>query len=540
MQARKQIDSKNSRLPRWIWLAAALLLVVVVLVLFANREAPVEAQSAETVTAFIGDLSASASASGRVQAQRQVTLAFDLPGRVASVHVSVGEAVRVGDLLVQLDTADLQLNLESARQSLRLKEAQRDDLLEPPNPAELAAAEAAVASAQANLEQLLVGPSAAQVAASEAGLRAAEAALWSASTELSRVQSSVSEAQRLSAEAALLAAQMRWESALEANQANPTKQTDDALRQAEQALASAQAQRDALLAGPSPGNLGAAQGNLAAAQARLDGSRADLEGLLAGATPAQIASAESQLAQAQATLAALLAGAADQETVAAETEVAQARLALADAEDALASASLVAPFDGVVTALYAGAGEYAGGAVVEILDPDSLEVLLEVDEVDMGDLAIGQAALVTLETWPEEEIESKVLAIEPAAQVTPGSALVTFRVRLSLLQADLPVRTGMTANASLTTATREKVLLVPSEAINLDRQAGKYSVTLVRGDSYQEVEVSVGLHDDRFTQITSGLVAGDLLLVGNTVSAGADSAGAETPGGFFSGIRGDR
>ena len=515
MQARES-EPKNARLPQWLWILIGVVLVggVVVLLVSTNQNGIVEAQSSETVTAFIGDLSASASASGRVQARRQVALSFDLPGRVESVHVSIGEAVEAGDLLVQLDPADLALNVEAAQQSLRLKEAQLADLLEPPSAAELAAAEAAVASAEANLEELRAGASPAQLAASEASLRAAQASLWSASAELSRVQSSVGEAQRLSAEAAVLSAQLRWESALEANQENPTEQTDDALRQAEAALAAAQAQRDALLVGPSSGQLGAAQGAVTAAQARLDGSQADLDSLLAGTTGAQIASAESQLAQAEATLAGLLAGPTEEEVGAAETEIAQARLTLAEAEEALAKARLLAPFDGVVTALYVSAGEYAGGVVLEMLDTGSLEVLLEVDEVDIGDLAVGQAAIVTLETWPDEEIESEVLLVEPAAQLTPGSALVTFQVHLGHLRTDLPVRAGMTANADLITATQEEVLLVPSEAINLDRQAGKYSVTLVRGESYQEVEVTVGLHDDRYTQITSGLVAGDELLVG--------------------------
>jgi multidrug efflux pump subunit AcrA (membrane-fusion protein) len=58
---------------------------------------------------------------------------------------------------------------------------------------------------------------------------------------------------------------------------------------------------------------------------------------------------------------------------------------------------------------------------------------------------------------------------------------------------------------------------VPNQAINVDRSNGTYSVVLVIGDTTEEVAVTIGLRDSRYTQITSGLNPGDLVLTSNNL-----------------------
>jgi multidrug efflux pump subunit AcrA (membrane-fusion protein) len=100
-----------------------------------------------------------------------------------------------------------------------------------------------------------------------------------------------------------------------------------------------------------------------------------------------------------------------------------------------------------------------------------------------------------------------------------GDGIVSFDVRIGLGPTDLPVLPGMTANAELVTADREDVLLVPNAALTADRQAGTYTVNLVTGEAdgepvIKEVPVTVGLRDQGFTQIISGLAEGDRVLIG--------------------------
>lgn len=504
--------------PLVTWSPLLLLLTAILLTgCTTNPRQATQPDRGETVTAFMGDLAASATASGQISAQRVASLSITTPGRVAAVYVRVGDAVQAGDSLMQLETADLILNVTSAEQNLRLSEARLAALNEPPAAADIAAAEAGVASAQANLDDLKAGASPEEIAAAEANLRAAQANLSSATADLATVQASITTAQIEAAHAALLVAQLQQRNAQEANEDNPNEATDRALREANQAVAEAQAQLDALTTGPDQGQLGTAQGSVAAASARVQSSQADLSLAQAGPTAAQIAAAESQLAQAQATLVSLTKGPSDQEITTAEAEVEQARLALAEAQEALAQATLTAPFAGIVTAVHFQEGEIASGAALELVDPDSLEVVLQVDEVDVGQLTPGQPATLILAAWPDEPISSEIVAIAPSATTSTGTALVTYDVHLRLGQTDLPARIGMTADARLVTAQRQNVLLLPNRAIQANRSTGTYTVNLVQGDTVQEVTVQIGLRDDQHTQILSGLNVGDTVRIGNNL-----------------------
>jgi macrolide-specific efflux system membrane fusion protein len=149
-----------------------------------------------------------------------------------------------------------------------------------------------------------------------------------------------------------------------------------------------------------------------------------------------------------------------------------------------------------------------------VIDDSQLEIILEVDEVDVGNLTIGQPATVSLEAWPDVEIDSQIALIVPKSKTNLGSNLVVYELHLDLGPVDLPVRVGMTANANLVTAETNDVLLIPNQALDVDRSNGTYSVSLLIGDSVEVVPVTIGLRDNRYTQITSGLNPGDEILIG--------------------------
>ncbi|HRQ38819.1 MAG TPA: efflux RND transporter periplasmic adaptor subunit [Chloroflexota bacterium] len=487
-------------------------LTVVLLLLAACAGQPTAVpQTGEIVTAFIGDLTSSASATGQVVSPRTASLAVSQPGRVSEIYVDVGDSVQVGAPLVQLETAQLELNLAAAQQNLRLQEANLAALSEPPAAADVAAAAANVASAQANLDELRAGPSPAQMAVYSTTLALSAASLNSASAQYQSAANSVSQAQIQQAEAAVAVAQSNLDRAREINEENTNQQTHQALIAAQESLANAQAQLDNLRRI----DTSAAQGSLAAASARLDGAEADFSRNTGGATAVQIAAAEAQLAQAQATLADLLAEPAEAAWQTAVAQVEQARLSVADAQAALDKAMVRAPFAGVVTAVFTNVGEVASGIVIEMLDADTLEVVVPVDEIDIGAIEAGQTAVITLETWPEVEIESEVAQVAPNA--ANNTSLVTYDVHLRLGETDLPARVGMTANVQLITSQREGILLVPNRAIQVNRANGTYSVNRVNGETTEQIPVTIGLRDGQYTQITSGLSAGDQVVIGNDV-----------------------
>ncbi len=477
-----------------------------------------EAPAATIAAVTRGDIVPSTSATGQIEPVGTARLAPAGTGRVADVPVRAGDSVAAGDLLVQLDTTDLALAVERAQQHLALQEAGLAALREPAPAADLAAAEAGVASALAQLEALLAGPDAGALAEAAANVRIQQAGVASAAAAYHGVRDAVSATALAAAEADVVSAQIAYDNARQVNATFANSATHEAMLDAQQALEIAQAALDELRAGPTPGTLDSAAYAISAASAGVDQAQASYDLAAAGATPAQIAAAQATLASAEAALADLQRPATATDLAAAEATVTQARLALADAEDALAGAAITAPFAGIVTAIDVAPGELASGPVVTVALAE-MQLILAVAEIDIGAITPGGTASVTLEAWPDVALEAMVRSIAPAPEAAGSAAgVVSYDVTLVLEATDLPLRAGMTASAQLYTAGRQDVLRVPNAAITADRASGTYMVQRVTGSSddaplTETVVVTVGLRDASNTEITGGLAKGDQVIV---------------------------
>jgi RND family efflux transporter MFP subunit len=532
MQATANKPTKQRR--RVLWIAAIVvvgLLIAGAFFLFQMRNSQADAaavQTGDTVSAFTGDLSASATASGQVEAVQSANISVAQPGTVETVLVAAGTPVEEGDPLVQLNQRDLALQVERMQQNVVLKEAGLQALLTGASPSDIATAEAAVQSAQATLDDLLAGPSSEQIAEYEAIIRQQQAGVWSASASYNSTADSIKASSLASAEAELVSAQIAYDQAKERNEDFAFSFTHEALLDAEEDLRIAQARVDELNAGPKQGSLNSASADISAAQANLNKSQADYEALLTGSSSAQISAAEASLARALADLTDLKKGASAQDVAIAEAELEQARLNLQAAEEALAESIVVAPFDGLVTDVFVSVGERATGNVVELVSSD-LEVVLQVDELDIGSLSPGQPAIITFEAWPDVELDGQIKSIAPSADGSADS-VVNYDVEIVFDSADVPILVGMTADAQLITDEKEDALLVPNAAVTADRRAGTYSVNLVVGEEDGEPmtesrEVVVGLKDKDFTEILSGLAEGDTVLIGELAAPTIDFGG---------------
>jgi HlyD family secretion protein len=521
---------KRSKTSRRLWIIAAVVVIVGVaafaLINVTNNmgaaRADDQAQSGQIVAATIGDLSASATASGHIQAQREARLSLAVAGTVETVAVEVGDAVNAGDVLVQLETAALERSVANATLNLAIQEANLKGQLDGASAADLASAQAALASAQANLNRVQAGADANDLNAARASLAAAQAAYDDRVAGPDSDTIAQAEASLRNAEAALRQAQAAYDQVANRPDVGMTQQALN--------LEQATNNHNSARAAYAQATAGASQDQIQQSRASLEQARASLQKLLDSPTPAELASAESQLAQAEAQLASVTQGASSEQLEVAQAQVEQSRLNLQEARDNLEKASLRAPFAGVITAVHVAEGEQASGLAVEMADISHLMVVLNVDEMDVGALAVGQPAVISLETWPGQTVDGTVASIAPKATAS-GSGIASYEVRVALGQTDLPVRIGMTADADLITAAREGVLLVPSQAVTANRTAGTYTVNLVGtgpdgARTFTETEVTIGLKDDGNTQITSGLNEGDQVLVGEiTTSASTTQFG---------------
>jgi len=178
----------------------------------------------------------------------------------------------------------------------------------------------------------------------------------------------------------------------------------------------------------------------------------------------------------------------------------------------LAYATVMAPIDGVVSALNvqkgtivaSGMSGFSGGTTIMTLsDLSHVFITATVDESDIGEVRLGQAARITVASFPGRMFVGQVMRI--ATKGVNVSNVVTFEVKVEVLDEhkDL-LRPEMTGNVTIIQAEKANVLMLPSVA--LMRQSDQTVVTLADG---QKRPVVVGLQGADTVEILSGLSEGE-------------------------------
>jgi HlyD family secretion protein len=485
---------------------AAVLVVAGVLIARSRAGAATSTVPVQTVTVTQGRIEVTIGASGNVAASQQANLAFGASGTVSQVSVTAGQQVKAGQVLAQLDTTNLQLQVQEAQAALASAQANYDSVKAGPGKADLAAAQAALASAQANYNSVKAGPTADSLAAAKAALDNALASLQQAQSAYDQVKDRPNVGQ--------LSQSLT-------------------LQQATNAYDQAKANYDAAKNHPTAAELAAAESQLASA-------RYSLAQLQEQPTQAQLTAAEAQVASAQYQLSQLQSQPTAQAVASAKASYEQAQVALTQAQQQLTGATITTPVAGTVIAVNIQAGDaVSSGAAAIVLVPDVPPVVdANVDEADVASIAVGQTVHLSLNALPGRTITGTVTSIAPTSTSVNGA--VAYQVQIGFTPGRLPVRLGMTANLNIVIASADNALLVPSQAITADRQARKYYVTRQLPDgTIQRLEVRIGLQNDSETQIVQGVNAGDKLVLpqitGSTTTTSSSSTNFRGLGGFDTG-----
>jgi macrolide-specific efflux system membrane fusion protein len=248
---------------------------------------------------------------------------------------------------------------------------------------------------------------------------------------------------------------------------------------------------------------------------------------------------------------------AGSDTSDAENQVTEANLAVDEAEAAVEGTTLTAPMAGTVTAVNgtlggsasgsssssssSGGGSTGGGSssssssssstgFVEIADLTKMQVSAGFAEADATSLKDGQVATVTWNALSGTSQSAEVAAIDPSA--TTSNSVVTYGVTLTLDKVPTGAKVGQTVSVSVTTGSKENVVLVNAAAITT--VGNRHTVTVVAGGVQEIRSVEIGLEGDSATEVTSGLTAGEQVVVKTTSTStggGAQQGGGGFPGG---------
>lgn len=463
-----------------------------------------------------GQITSTVNAVGSIEPEALVTLTFGAAGTIQEVNVVRGQQIQAGDVLAFIDTAELELAVQQAEDALLIQQLNLQQRLNSePSPASLASAQADIDSAAAN------------VTVAEANLASSEASVLQAQAQKSQLLTGPTAGQIANAEAQIANARAQQDSAQRAYDATltcitiqlpgggeeeqcpglgaPEEQARVQLNNANVALAAAEAQLTDLRSGATAADIQAADASIAIAQANVLASQGNLE------------SAQANLARAQAAYDRLLEPPTADEIAILEAQVASAETNLELAQLRLDQSIIVAPIAGTVAAVNINKGEQAspGAPAVTILDEGAFHITVNVDEIDIDEVALGQPVEISIDALPDEEVTGTIAEIAPTSASAGG--VVTYLVTININENEnVTLRPGMSANASIVVEEIDNVLVVPNWAIRLDRETGEALVNVKQSEEIiEEVTVVTGLRNDQFSEIESGLSEGEVVVVTN-------------------------
>ncbi len=486
---------------------------------FSRRQSASQAQVEilREATVVRDSITSTVNATGSIEPETLVTLTFGLSGTVTDVAVVRGQVVGTGDVLAQLDTSEPALAVQQAEDALRIQQLTLAQRVEGgPSPAQLASSEADIQAAEANV----------QVA--EANLAGARAGVQQAQAQRAQLLEGATPGQIAAAESQVAAASQQQKQAQETynktiecvtftvpgtNQEDkvcpglgaPEEAARAALETATLNLQAAQAQLADLNNPTSPADIAVADAAVAAASAQV------------AAAEGNVAAAQAQLARAHATYDLLREAPSAEEQAILDAQVASARTNLEISQLRLRQAQLIAPIDGQVANVLIRQGEQAapGAPAMTVLNEDAYHITVQVDEIDIDRVKVGQPALITLDALPDAPVEGTVSEIAPTSTSTSG--VVTYLVTINIDDDDAgDLRPGMSASAAITVDKIDAVLVVPNWAVRLDRETGEAFVLVRQPDgTVAEGAVQTGLRNEQFSEVVSGLNEGDVVVLTN-------------------------
>lgn len=456
------MKKKSSSKKYWLVLLALVVIGgIAYLIINNNMKKQASLADLQTTPVSRGELVAIVGATGTVHANQSAVLTWQTSGRISAIDVAVGETVASEETLAHLLDASLPQSVILARADLVTAERnlanQRDS--------SLARAQAQLALANAK--------------------DAYDRAVWSnpqGSTARTTDQNKID-----AARAAVTLAENRVNDAEEAYNRVKSREDSDPLKaaalstlaNARESLERAKQDLNYLTQMPTEKELAISDAKVAVALAQYEDALREWERVKDGPDPADIAAAEARVTALNATI---------------------------------NLARLIAPFSGTVTEVNAMVGDLvsAGSQAFRIDDLSHLLVDVQIPEVDINSIRVGQQVDLTFDAIMNEAYEGRVVSVANIGTVQSG--LVTFKATIEILNPDEQVRPGMTAAVNIIINQLENVLTVPNRAVRL--VDGETVVYLLKNNAVQKVPIQIGASSETVSEVLSGdLKEGDKVIL---------------------------
>ena len=458
-----------------------------------SKSAAAAKSALQTATVRQGSIVISASGTGTVVAAATANLGFPNTGSssnsgngtLTQLNVIVGNQVKKGELLAQEDNTNQAQALAQAK----------FNLAQLTSPAAIATAQGAVATDQVNV-----------------------------TNDYQALEYDISP-ERVHWEIEVAAAQQALTNAQLAAQASPSADTTQKLQDAQKALDYANQE----LAGAKDWYNKVYTPEHFTVTNKRTGSRT-----INPPTDTTIASARATLALAQATLVqdqdlvtALTTGVIpDTATGPSLTALKQTQTALQTAQTDFNDTQIISPINGTITAVNNQIGDTVGSAtVITVADLSHLLLTVYIDEADLSKLAIGEEADAVFDSLPNQTFKGKITQIVPQLTTVDNVPAVQAQAELDNTTGTA-LYVGLNATVNVINAQANNVLLVPVQALKL-LEPGKYAVFVVQNGNLTLQPVVVGLMDQSYAEIKSGLQANQVVSTGLAVTA--QNASATTP-----------
>lgn len=229
-----------------------------------------------------------------------------------------------------------------------------------------------------------------------------------------------------------------------------------------------------------------------------------------------------------------------------DNQLKNAKASLESAQDRLDDYMVTSPITGTVVEKTVKAGDNVGtgsnsnNTLCIIYDLTYLEMTLNIDELDIDNVEVGQTVNITSDAKAGQTYTGVVTKVSVVGNTSGGTTTYPVTVRIDETDG---LRPGMNVDAEIVLSSADDVLAIPSLAVNRgdtvlvtsDSPSAANALEQEAPEGYAYVQVTTGVSDDSYIEITSGLQEGDTVAYLRTASSGSDMMMSGMPGGDMGG-----